>query len=199
MTDLTRGSFVDLLAEVFGCRTDTDLKKRLGIVVANWRKENEKDKPLSRAIVGNALRAGLRHKVHSAIEPLVEFHPLDFENGDTFATRINNKAIKHKLEDNCGIYIFFDSGGRSIYVGKTETNLFIEMQSRYNSKKINIRVLKNGKAARDSFSLKHVAYYFSSYKVDRVLVKNAEALLTRILINDANSSNIRVEGFSRRA
>jgi hypothetical protein len=84
-----------------------------------------------------------------------------------------------------------------MYVGRTESNLFVEMQSRYNNKKVHIRLLKNGKAVWDYFHITHVAYFFSAYKVDRVLVKNSEALLTRILLNNANSSNIRVEGFSK--
>jgi hypothetical protein len=104
MADLTRGEFVDLLVEEFECKNDSELANKLGISIANWRKG--KDKLVSKAIVRNVLKAGLRYRVHSAIEPIVEFYPFDFDHGTTFASRLNNRDVKGKLESSCGIYIF---------------------------------------------------------------------------------------------
>ncbi|PNE11861.1 MAG: hypothetical protein CR217_06665 [Beijerinckiaceae bacterium] len=82
--------------------------------------------------------------------------------------------------------------------GKDGKNtLFKEMNQRYNKKKVLFRVIENGKACRADAYIKNVAEYFSAYKVDEHLIKNVEALLTRIIIN--NASNLRIESFTKRS
>ena len=71
------------------------------------------------------------------------------------------------------------------------------MQQRYSGKKIRFRVLKNGKALWQSWSVKDVAQFVSAYRINEFLITNVEALLTRIIINKA--SNIRTESFKASA
>jgi hypothetical protein len=141
-----------------------------------------------------------------AVVPVVEFHPLNFRhnnNIDTFAKRIDNKSHLEKLKNTNGIYAFFTSEGSLVYIGKAEngkdgkTTLFKEMNQQYHKKKVLFRVIENGKACRADTYIRDVAEYFSAYKVDEHLIKNVEALLTRIIIN--NASNLRIESFTKRS
>jgi hypothetical protein len=123
---------------------------------------------------------------------------LFFEHGkatDSFANRIGNKTVVKKMGESVGIYAFFDASGRVIYVGKTEMGtLFSEMEKRYWKKPITVRTIKNGKSHPLGAKIENVARYFSAYKIEKDLIKNIEALLTRVIINSA--SNIRVESFT---
>jgi hypothetical protein len=164
-----------------------------GATKSQWRNK----KAISATILRNAFRSFERQLLTQAIVPIVEFHRLNFwhnNNRDTFAKRIDNKNVIAKLSEAQGIYAFFTSEGGLVYVGKTEKNsLLNEMNQRYWNKKVSFRVIKNGKACRDDAYIEDVAAYFSAYNVKAHLIKNVEALLTRIIIN--NASNLRVEHF----
>lgn len=173
-----------------------ELKLNISAVTkSQWSKRPD----ISLTVLRNAFRWFEKQKFHESIVPMSEFHELSLQHGkntDSFASRINNKTVESKLKENdsIGIYAFFDASGRVIYIGKTEKGtLFSEMQQRYWNKSISVRFIKKGKACSLDTKINHVAKYFSAYKVEKHLIKNVEALLTRVIINSA--SNIRVESF----
>jgi hypothetical protein len=159
-----------------------------------WKAKNE----LSVTILRNALNQFQNQILSNAIQPIVEFHELNLDhekNVDSFLNRIDSAKIVDKMKASSGIYAFFDASGRVAYVGKTEkNNLFNEMENRYWNKTVSFRALKKGKSSSFSVRLADTAVYFSAYEVSAHLIKNVEALLTRVIIN--NASNIRLESFS---
>jgi hypothetical protein len=84
--------------------------------------------------------------------------------------------------------------GEVIYIGKTNGNLFTEIDQRYNQKCINFRVIgSDGKPKWKEWPIRDIAQWVSAYGIEDALITNIEALLTRVLINTA--SNIRTEQF----
>lgn len=103
--------FVSILTKEFGLQ--------LGAVTKNqWKGK----KAITARILRNAFHKFERQRLTQAIEPIVEFHHLNFEhdnNMDTFAKRIDNKTHLDKLKNTTGIYAFFKSEGSLVYVGKS--------------------------------------------------------------------------------
>jgi hypothetical protein len=176
--------FVAMLSDEFNVKITPATKSQ-------WKDRSD----ISPTVLRNALKSLEHQKLSTAIVPICEFHPLVDDHGanvDSFANR------QEELKAAIGIYAFFQAGGRLLYVGKTEkNNLFNEMQQRYWHKSVAFKVLKAGKAVKTQACIAEMAYYVSAYKVDRLLITNVEALLTRMIIN--NASNIRVEGFLKSA
>jgi len=167
---------------------------RIGAVTeVQWRGKQE----ISPTILRNALHKFESQKLSAAVAPIVEFHKLNLDHGnnkDTLYTRIDDKSVVKDLQASAGIYAFYETQGRLVYVGKIEkNNLLQEMANRYAGKKVPFRVLKGGKAKREDARIKDVATYFSAYRIDVHLIANVEAFLTRLIIN--NASNLRVESF----
>ena len=82
------------------------------------------------------------------ISPLVEFYPIDLTlsrraaNWELFDANSSTYAagLKNALEAHHGIYVFFDSRGKSIYVGKAKRqSLWMEMNSALNRKRKNLQ------------------------------------------------------------
>jgi len=164
------------------------------VTESQWKKKAD----VTPAIFKNALHKFYHQKLSGAVIPIVEFHRLNLYHGnnlDTFAKRIHNDSVVKSLQGAVGVYAFFGAQGRLVYVGKTQkNNLMQEMTQRYGGKKVPFRVLKDGKAKWEPASIKDVALYFSAYKIDDYLIGNVEALLTRIIIN--NASNLKTESFT---
>jgi hypothetical protein len=164
---------------------------------SQWGKRQD----ISKAVLRNAFKMVERHTAHQSIRPIVEFHQLKFDHGktsDSFANRVSDAKLVNKLrQDGCvGIYAFFDASGCVIYIGKTEKNtLFNEMSQRYSQKSISGRVIRGGKSKPLNAKIQNIAEYFSAYAVEKHLISNVEALLTRMILN--NASNIRVESFTQ--
>ncbi|HEX5339104.1 MAG TPA: hypothetical protein VFW53_11765, partial [Gallionella sp.] len=114
------------------------------------------------------------------------------------------------LESAKGIYVFFDSIGNAIYVGKTERqNIWKEMTSAFNRERSNHQTFVVAHPTTGtSFSpawespkqpKKRVAYlyntasYFSAYEVVPGLTPKLEALLVRVFCNSL--SNKKMEKF----
>ena len=195
MANLTKGGLVDLLKEEFGIQTDKGLSESLGMSFANWR--NVADSIVSSLIVKRAIKAAMRYRLRSVLQPLIEYHPFVFEHGknvDSFANRLADKGIVASLGKAYGIYAFFDSAGKIIYLGKAEKqHLFPEMEQQYRCKTVPFRVIENGLSKWKYPVIKYIAEYVSAYSVQPELISNVEALITRTIIN--NSTNLRAERF----
>ena len=110
-------------------------------------------------------------------------------------------GLKRELEDAKGVYIFFDSRGQAIYVGKAKQNLWKEMNFAFNRKRESVQKIKRVKhpetrvqyktsyeKTRQIFEsavpLHEIAYYFSAYAVEIGMIDELESLLIRSFAND---------------
>lgn len=116
--------------------------------------------------------------------------------------------IRKELENTkSGIYIFYDSSGRAIYVGKTSArtgSLWARMKSSFNHDQQKSRQLYridhspnakllDKKLGPKPVQLHELAKYFSAYEVDSNFVDNIEALLIRAFAD--NLMNKKMENF----
>lgn len=115
--------------------------------------------------------------------------------------------FREKLENTkSGIYIFYDSSGRAIYVGKTsaKSSLWARMKSSFNhgpqkSRRLyridhspNAKPLDQ-KLGSKPVQLHELARYFSAYEVDKHFTHSIEALLIRAFAD--NLMNKKMENF----
>ena len=194
---------------------DSDLAVRLGKTsntIDNWQK---KPSALSSARVASLVKGAMdaeakreRENILKALfEPIVEYFPI--EKGKQKGKVKNRHQIQlgiqtsewpelrdklDKLEKSRGIYIFYDTRGHAIYVGKTERKtLWAEMDSAFNSKpterQVIYRTAYSGPKINRDLSKKDVyfnelARYFSAYEVHRDMIPSMEALFIRAFANN---------------
>jgi len=158
------------------------------------------------------------HFAENAIRPLVEFYPLnkkESKGGSSYEllnvtknsdTRENK--LKTELEERNGIYLFYNSQGQVIYVGKArDQGLWNEMKSAFNRERTDQEVykvnhpttgsdfdltyLKPRQIVRQSVKLHDIAAYFSAYQVEAALIDHMEAAIIRMIPNDC--LNVKIE------
>jgi hypothetical protein len=125
---------------------------------------------------------------------------------------LNEKNADHRnlidvLDGSVGIYAFYNSEMEIIYLGKTNTNLWTEMQSAYvrdmpHYKRYRVRhprerykATTSGRARKlqlQNMAVWEAAFYFSAYAVHPEYVDDVEKLLIRVAPNDI--LNKRMEG-----
>jgi hypothetical protein len=154
------------------------------------------------------------------IQALVEYLPLNRSDSARYAKyEIFNAApdevsnhylskIKELTRGKSGIYIFYDSVGRAIYVGKArEQSLWAEVNLAYNRDRGDHQELYavkhptrnfrenrlDRKIQRLQFYLHDIARYISVYEVEKGFVDNMEAFLIRAFANGL--MNGRIENF----
>lgn len=237
----TRGRLISKLKDHYGVTKNTDLANALAISkkkkdswnskISAWPKD---PKPLSHneilTLVKDSMDAVVkreREEIHrNFITPIAEYFPIEKvesrqgKNYEIFSTnnessRQNQKVRKYLEDAKTGIYAFYDSRGRAIYVGQTggqirrQTNtLWSEMKIAFNRKPNEIQKLyridhrPNARAQEKKLGLKPVqlhelAKYFSAYKINEDIhpnmIHNIEALLIRAFASDL--VNKRMEDF----
>jgi len=148
----------------------------------------------------------------SAIIPIIEFYPIDRvksmrgNRSELFVTGANAplraQGLHTRLKESEGVYIFHDSRGRGLYVGKTvNQDLWTEMRNAYNrerkaqktrrvkhptrNQKFDLDVERWRQIREDEYvPLTDLAKYFSAYKVIPDMINCIEALLIRAFAND---------------
>ena len=223
----TRGKLIDKLKQHFDIPkgTDTALANHLGITsrkrnswktkIANWRKNRN---PLSDTEILNLVKDIRDASIHKeVIKTIVEYYPIEkveskggtkYEISPPGELKQEWNDLRKKLDNTkAGIYIFYDSSSRAIYVGKTagKTNsLWVRMKGSFNhdqqksrqqyridhskGDKVNARKLGPKPA-----QLHELAKYFSAYEIHPKLTHNIEALLIRAFAD--NLMNKRMENF----
>jgi hypothetical protein len=209
--------------------TDRALAASLGITeqtLQNWKKRR---KVTTRQMVGllkSASRAGARNFQAQAIRPIVEFYPLkkvetnrggshllfDAKDGRG-GSHAYRRGLRNELAQCRGVYVFFDSRGQAIYVGKARRQfLWGEMNLAFNRDRGEIQKIRrvrhpsreqnyrtsDQKARQISevvVPIHELAAYFSAYQVAEEMVSDLEAMLVRCFAN--NLLNIRMERFAR--
>lgn len=213
------------LAKKLGTNSQGELAAVLGVTVQtliNWK---NRDEDLSAQQVATALSksrtAAVLQSQFETIRPIVEFYRIDrcltkrdaawlVFNGGKGAI-LYAQGLKATLEDSHGIYIFYDSRGHALYVGKArEQSIWKEMNFAFNRKREvqNIALVhhpernqefKPGyeklRQPRDTqLELFDLAHYFSAYRVDEGMIDDLEALMVRGFANDL--LNVKMETFA---
>lgn len=150
-----------------------------------------------------------------SIEPLfrviVELFTVEWSESNNRAF-LNKEKSDHSdlikvLEGSVGIYAFYNSEMEIIYLGKTKSNLWNEMQNafvrdmphykryRVQHPRDKFRPTKSGQARKlqlQNMGVWEAATYFSAYAVDPDYIDDVEKLLIRVAPNDI--LNKRMEG-----
>jgi DNA-binding XRE family transcriptional regulator len=216
---------LDALAKKLGTNSQTELAAAIGVTVQtliNWKNRNEDLSPNQLAsAISKSQSAAIEKTQYETIRPIVEFYGIEkclskkeagwqmFDGGDD--ATLYACGLKQELEEAHGIYIFYDSRGHSIYVGKAkEQTLWREMNLSFNRQrevqKITLvqhpernQVFKPGyeklRQPKDTqLELFDMARYFSAYCVLYGMIDELEALMVRGFANDL--LNVRMETFA---
>lgn len=214
------GPLIASLKKKFRVSTDATLAKHLGVsppAIQVWKKRNS---------VTLRQVANLVHKASfqsSVIRPVVEFFPIKkvetkrataFEVFDPVHAdgkeHPYRRGLKNELLEHHGVYVFFDSRGQVIYVGKARRQkLWKELNLAFNRDRGEVQSIyrvshpknrrKFGTKPRqiksEPVALHELAAYFSAYQVPDKMINDLEAMLVRSFANDL--LNIKMERFNK--
>jgi hypothetical protein len=149
-----------------------------------------------------------------AIRPIVEFFPIERVRSKKGArweffdsSTPDGKKLRAELSAAHGLYVFYNSQCRAIYLGKARRmNFWFEAKSAYNRERLRQTVRKVDHAASRSgfqpayaqpraikdhqFYLYEVAAYISIYEVGDLLINDLEALLMRAFPNELTNAKL---------
>ncbi len=225
-------SVIDALKKKFRLKTDTALGNKIGMTVQGiyrWKTGTKISTRQFVELVHKATTTSAKHTRASAIRPLVEFFQIKkvLSRGgvklELFATKSNGgdeteylDELKRELNQHSGVYVFFDSRGHAIYVGKArKQKLWKEMNLAFNRKRGYIQTIKRVqhpirnqpyKTANEitrqikeaAVPLSELAYYFSAYAVDNEMIEELEAMLVRSFANDLLNKRMERFGHQKR-
>ncbi|WP_045210546.1 hypothetical protein [Desulfonatronovibrio magnus] len=220
--------FVDELRKKFQEPNNKLLAEHLGVSYATIQKWHTEPRELTPkqvvTIVDKAKNRGAREAHLAGVRPIAEYYPIDASASqqgvkwELFnAEESGNKrqeGLKEVLQKSYGIYVFYDSKGSAIYIGKAkEQSLWNEMKNAFNRdrKTQRLKIVHHPttgtgyrpayEAPRDIVNthilLSDMATYFSAYEVELDMIKNIEALLVRVYANGL--LNARIEKFNHNA
>ncbi|BAH76487.1 hypothetical protein [Solidesulfovibrio magneticus] len=202
-------SFLTYLKKHFNAKNENELATKLNISQANFSQwKNTENIP--HTSIANILNCSLKNYAENCIKSIIEFHPINCV-GDSNLRFLNkndpqNNVIIQELEKHKGVYTFYDSYGKLIYVGKTKQQvLYKEMTTAFNKESKHLfmwcvdhhcnQALTTNKQIRKKYVYLHdIAKYFSAYRVETKLIDVVEALLIRVSAN--NNINIKMETLS---
>lgn len=203
--------------------TDRAVAKRLGMSVThltNWKKRQEVSPEQIAKLLLSVDRASEERTHNGVIQPIVEFFQISrsaYGNGDRyriFSVKDEDgeelpylSGLKAELEEQNGVYLFYDSRGRALYAGKARyQSLWTELHNAYNrdrglQKILRVNHLQSRKDFRttDEVSrqirsvnvrLHDLAEYVSAYRVADAMIGNVESLLIRAFPNDLLNKRI---------
>jgi len=214
--------FLKKLKIKFKVQSDSKLASLIGVspnTISAWKKGKEISETQAVNIIRKAADSAIENAIHHSVQPLVEMYAIEATDSrqgvnseiiSTDKSETYNNDLRKNLEQSKGIYFFYNSEGKVIYVGKTsKQNLWKEINSAFNRHRETQKVyLVNHPTTRGTFSPAHeksrkmrktnvylydLAVYFSAYKIHPHLISNIEALLIRALPNDL--SNAKIESF----
>lgn len=197
------------LKHKFRVTTDGALAKHLGISVPNvqlWKKRN---KVTLRQLASLVHKSSFQSNV---IRPIAEFfriekcetrHGAAHEIFSVFDDEQNEHpyrvGLKEELSNHHGVYVFFDSRGQAIYVGKARRqNLWKEINLAFNRNRGDVQKIRrvNHPLRRQAYTKKprqikgdivalhELASYFSAYHVPDIVINTLESMMVRSFAND---------------
>jgi hypothetical protein len=202
---------VSELQRVLPAKTQSDLAAILD--VTQGRVSQIRDRKLDAGQIAKFFRKAIKSRretySQSYIKIIVELFPIErtpSKQGKRWELFLTDQYsnLRDIMGSTAGLYSFYDSRGKILYVGKTKNNLWDEMKTTYNRKNVNQPtwnvghnpkkdpVGKERKISVKNLPLWNTARYFSCYCVDPLFVDSVEAMFTRMLPNDL--MNYRIEG-----
>jgi DNA-binding XRE family transcriptional regulator len=211
---------IDAISKKLGTNSQVELANALGVSVQtliNWKTRGENLSPLQVAsALVKAQSCAVEQAHYHMIKPIVEFFEVDWVQSTSGAkwkifpsdksAPPFNQGLKKALDDANGIYIFYDSRGRAIYVGKArDQSLWKEMNLAYNRDRGELQTITRVHHPSGEFfpayerplqpktvhvELHELAYYFSAYAVTVDMIDDIEALLIRGFVNDLLNKKI---------
>ena len=151
------------------------------------------------------------------IRPLLEFYPLLPEKRrvkwQILKRSKRSQLIQNELRAARGLYIFYNSQCRAIYLGKADRkSLWGELNSAFNRKRESQSVFKvkhpqigssflpyyrkKRKIKRRNVYLRDIATFISAYEVGEKLIGNLEALLMRAFPNELTNARMETIRFT---
>lgn len=206
---------VAALARKLRTKSQKALAEALGVSVQTLVNWSSKSQTITPAQVASALAksqaAALRSFRSRVIQPVVEFYALDrcrtkqdkawqlFSAGEGSTSYA--RGLKEALERSHGIYIFYDSRGSALYVGKARRqSLWKEMNLAFNRQRALQKITLVAHPERNQefqpgheklrqpldkqLELSMLARYVSAYQVDDGMIDDLEALMVRGFAND---------------
>lgn len=185
-------AFYEIICETFDVKTQGEVAKILEVhqpQIANWRNG---DGPARKSSWKKMLRKLLAQHAREVVWPLFEFRSISpIAAGASWRIHrdeAENTAIREALCDHVGLYGFYDSAGRVLYVGKTANNLWVEIRQRLKARvhrHIGLPEKQRGVV------IGQMATYLSAYAVYQPqAVHNLEALVIRMMVNDHANTNL---------
>lgn len=207
-------NLLDALKKKFRCSSDKELADILGahsVTISNWRKSSSNITPsqIANLIYRAKAKCELEARLFS-IKPIVEYYPIEASesargaNWEVFDSNsegnVKFKALKDELNKSIGIYVFYDSQCKALYVGKAiDQNLWKEMNNAFNRDRETQKIytvnhpvigqnfipsyIKLRQPAKTHMQLCDLAAYFSAYEVHKDFIENIEAMLIRAFAN----------------
>lgn len=197
--------------------TDKRVASRLGMSaqsLMNWRKRDSITPRQIAQLLERVEEIAVKDSEKKSIIPIVEFFAIDHKESDR-SNRVQildtddeggddhpyKLGIKKQLNEHRGVYIFYDSRGRGLYVGQAKTqSLWAEMNSAFNRERQLQKIRKTNHPDRKqefrtydeirrqiterNVPLCDLAQYFSAYSVVPGMISNLEAFLVRGFAND---------------
>ncbi len=194
--------FLKSLQTKFQTKSLTTLAAELG--VSYQYLNNLKKTTINSNKICTLIKKSRGHYSKYGLVPIVEMFPIEkTKSPKTFKVMgktPRESAIQKKLIDSVGIYVFYDSLGKPIYVGRTsKKDLWFEINKAYNrerskqtrftvdhpkqNRKVRWETEANRRIINQSFLLHEVANYFSAYSVQKEIIELIEATLIRLMAN----------------
>lgn len=217
---------IDALGKKLGTTSQRELADVLGVTVGtlvNWKNRDEDLSPLQvAAALAKSRSVAVRKAQIETIQPIVELYPINrcssardakwevFDGGNSAS--LYAQGLKAALLDSFGIYIFYDSRGQALYVGKArEQNIWKEMNLAFNRSRGEVQSIKlthqpdrnqefkpgyeKLRRIKDTeLELYDLSWYFSAYHVEDGMIEDLEALMVRGFANSL--LNVRMETFA---
>lgn len=181
----------DYICEHYEVQTQAEVATLLGVhqpQVNGWLNGKGPSKATWKRLLGR-LAGNVTRDVVWPIFEFEAFHPhVDGASWVLQRDRGANKAMRAKLDGKIGLYIFYDSAYRVLYVGKSASNLDVEVRQR-----LDARVNRAVYAPKRKTTVKmgDLARYVSAYSVyPKEAIHNLEVLLLRAFANDTANTNI---------
>ena len=187
---------IEILEDMYGHINQETLAKHLGVAqgtISNWRNGASPRKASLKKIL-NLYRD---HHTNALVQPILEFkaiRPHKKNNSWSLATdKSSSSEFRRELEGHKGLYLFYDSAGKVIYLGKSERCLYVEIKQRLNAE---ANRPFYGPTKQPNPRMGDIANYISAYEVTvPKAIKNLESFLLRSFANDImnkNSGNFKV-------
>lgn len=189
----------ELVSEDYGVSSQAEISKYLGIQqtqLSYYQNSNQAGAKALKGMIQSYHRFKITDLIKKVISPILEFKkikPTKFSSKYILLPTEHNKdALKELLEKKLGIYLFYNSQGKNIYIGKTEKDLYAEItQQLGRTIEIYGENLKRTKVQQGE-----ITSFITAYEIrPKSLIKDIEALLIRSYAND--NTNLKMENFQK--